>query len=545
MPSETYWSSQNQTPPQPVIQITPLPGGSPVNNITGIDGTANRNPIPVQQDLALFPRFDGETNLLPGRPADFAAPTAERFSGWHSAHKIEHLREFGETVSVTDGGDTLDIRFRTFGTSPDPQRNLHVMLSHDGLRVIVLNGLQAADIARLPLADQRALGMLPVFRTLVADNQALIPNSTELDPNTGELLDVAGARQKMLDEVAVLRATITGAPGFDPANRPLFEQNFRTNPGEAAQYYHFAFLDQLDILSQRLERMGVFSPDRIRQEAGEIIKRFERIRQFENTPLPQPGTPLPSDANSSDDNLSGIVSALNILIGVEFKIYAQTRLIDHVLRTSRLEPGMAVPGALGMGDRVLSGPEVIAFVQRAKSDIAESRAEAETEELNQINRLLQDYTAFQRILNATLSAFDPVRLSNPDEREFLGLKGQSSIQSGSFNDSERKVIAMFDSRYAPTDPQRQHPMEIRTGVARPLLAMVRNDLFLPGTLDFRDRTEWDRFAVSVGQATDLLSQDSQIRMDRISSISREKNRNYDLGSNTLNKMADILRAIIN
>ncbi len=58
-----------------------------------------------------------------------------------------------------------------------------------------------------------------------------------------------------------------------------------------------------------------------------------------------------------------------------------------------------------------------------------------------------------------------------------------------------------------------------------------------------EKTIWDALAVQLGESTKIIGQSSQIQMDAINKLSQEKNRHYELGSNVLNKMTEILRSI--
>ena len=47
------------------------------------------------------------------------------------------------------------------------------------------------------------------------------------------------------------------------------------------------------------------------------------------------------------------------------------------------------------------------------------------------------------------------------------------------------------------------------------------------------------------EANRQLGQDNQLIMNEITQLNREKNRHYDLATNTINKMTGMLRSIIN
>lgn len=171
----------------------------------------------------------------------------------------------------------------------------------------------------------------------------------------------------------------------------------------------------------------------------------------------------------------------------------------------------------------------------------EAEAEARSEELKQLQRLLEDYTAFQKLINATLQVFDPVKLADPDTVEEPGLKGQGSINA-SFDAQERRLIAMFDARLTGAVANSSwNPVEVTRTLARPVDSLQS----FGSLLTQNSKTFWDALARNIAEATKILNQDSQLRMDEISSLNRQKHRNYDLATNTLNNLADMLRSIIN
>ena len=520
MASDTFWTTQGQDPFRRLIG-SPLQDAAtnPVPLLTGLRPDGMRDPQLGLNDATLFPRFDGVTNTVPNRPADFASPTADSFIRWHVGHQVEYLKTHGIARTSNDGPTEFPVREVSLGTNANQFLNLHAILGSDGRSVIVLNTLSQSDIAALPLADQRALASMGVFREHFAGPLGLLP-----DPLTPT---IAGARYAMSVMVQERIDLITGAPGFLPGHDSDFLDNLDAR-------YHYLFLNQLQILNAQLRDMAVFNPDAIRREADAIITRFARLERYMSATEEQivPNTTLRAGVNSSD-NLASVRSARQILTGIELRL--------HDLAVAARD--LALTGVFE-GRRV-DTPDMIFLFQTFQNYSNEAEAEARSEDLKQIQRLLQDYTLFQRMLNATLRSYDPVALADPDTTEKKALTNQTGESYGNFSAEDRAVMFMFDAALvAGVAGNSFHPMETRISLIRPVENIVNRVLNTVVPVE-HPKTIWDALARNVADATRFLNQDTQVLMDEISKLNKQKNRNYDLATNTLNKMTDILRSVIN
>ena len=519
MPSDTFWTTQGLTPARALFQQTPGDlQGNPIRLLPGIDPSGLRDPALALGDATIYPRFDGVNVLVPQRPADFAAPTAASFAGWHAFHQIEYLREHGTVSTLTDGDGPLTTTSASLGTNPQTFLNLHVVLSSDGLRAIVINHLSATDLAALPLADQRAVAAHPVFRAEFAVPMGLLPNTTTISAAT--------ARAQMRALVQERIDTIELAPSFDPGR----QADFDADPAVRGDLYHYLFTGQLRMLMDRLDAMAIFNPDMIKAEADAILTRFTRLERFMTYSAEglDNASGLPTGVNATDGGAS-IVAAQNVLKGTEITLFDLARAARQVALTGSYE-----------GRRV-DTPDMVFLFQTFQNYGNEAEAEAKSEELKQLQRLLEDYTAFQKMINATLQTFDPVKLADPDTVELKGLKG-SNVLDATFNAQERRLLAMFDAGLTGAVANNTwNPVEVTRSLDRPVDTLLQFGSFLT----INSKTFWDALARNIAEATKVLNQDSQIRMDEISNLNRQKNRNYDLATNTLNKMADMLRSIIN
>lgn len=512
--------------PAGVSQPTPTEEQARLNPYTlmrGTDGLGARREQLALNTAVLFNAYDGTQVWAPGteppEPPNFASPSRPEFLNWHCYHQIRYLQVHGTATDVTDGADTLTVRSASIGGHADPLLNLNVVLSADGRRVIVLNTLQLTDVARLSFADQRLLSGLDLFHQVYALPLGVVPNS--------QAQDATSVRNALFAEIDLLIADIQGRPDYVPGQEALFD----TSEEERANLYHYLAIGQLNILKERLANMAIFAPEVIKRAYLEIHERFDRLNSYMLITQPvDTGLGLKFALNSLDE-LASVVSAQKILKRVELQLYDLASEALTVARTGVLE------------GHVLDAPSLIHLFQKAESYASEARAEALTEEMNQLNRLLQDYTALQKLLNETLNKYDPVGQADTDSIERLGIKGNGSIfmASSGLTQAERLTVMMFDKTLAFAAGNSFHPLERKNNVTRP----TENIVTITGQFYTHSKDIWDKLAVNVAEATKLLNQDSQMRMDEVSKLNSAKNRHYDLATGTLTKLSDILLSIIN
>lgn len=588
----------------PVFWADPAIGQSPgdllnapyLNQVDTITDETTR--VEIRDDArSLFPFFDGDANLLPERPADFANPTPESFLNWHSAHQLEYLRAQGPISGLATSAayravlgaasqfdavyDFPAIRIPAgdpLGTGP----GLYAILSADGTEVIVINQLRPDAIAMLggftpgatptdteiySAENQRRLRLMPAFAELVARPFNLVPSS--VDPATITLADATtnnAARTSIQGIVQGAINVIEGVGSFVATTQAEFDADLSLRQTR----YHYLFTEQLNILNARLDRMEIFDQDAITLEVNKILERFERVEAYKGVTEPQvvagpaPGTPnygAPDarGAANSTDGLETVNSAGNILIGTELRLIELLRATEGIATSQRYE------------GRFLDAPMMTFLLQSFTNYSKEAEAEAEAEDLKQHNKLLEDYTKFQTLLNTTLQAYDPVRLAasrddddDNDDPESLGLKGSRYDRTvtptfdpysllSSFTPSEQILISMFDRGLATMNGNSFHPVEALKGLDRPLEDLTRAEVpsVFPGAAPFvaggvmiaYDKNTWDKLAVNVSETTKLISQDTQIRMNEINQLNKEKNRHYELASSSLNRLSGILRSI--
>ena len=482
----------------------------------------------VLEDAAkIFPEYDGVNNLMLPRPADFDNPSFESFLRWHTAHQVQFLKE--NAPNWAEG----NYRFVTFGTSPDPVKNETFMLSADGRRVIHVNQLKAADLAQLPLADQELLAdRCPAFRALHSNPLGLWP----ADNVSGGAPPATVAEARLRLEQTFLKEfenLVKKSANYSDARRgePVTTANMQS-------HYPNLFLNQLDLIRERLSKMAIFNPDAIGLMIADLKERYVRVERYATVTRPTVDSAGLTLSANSTDNLAGLDRARIIFLQTEL------RLLD----IAKMSFTVADTGIYN--ERAVDTPLMVFLFQTQENYSKEAEAQARSEELNQMNALIQTYTRIQKIVNDTLKTFDPVtfKKNNPNDDKAVERKtllAKTFLKDLNFTDSDLQLLSMFEVTRAK-DNNSTHPLELDTNAVRPFFDFIGDTLAFAGVLlKPHTQQEWDLFSQSLSKVSKVLSADSQARMDKVNEISRGKNRSYELASETLNKMTDILRSIVN
>ncbi|WP_298959722.1 hypothetical protein [uncultured Methylobacterium sp.] len=182
-------------------------------------------------------------------------------------------------------------------------------------------------------------------------------------------------------------------------------------------------------------------------------------------------------------------------------------------------------------NRALDVPNLVYLFQLYANLAGEAKVRIATEEVEQINALLKTYAVLQAMVNRTVGAFDP---NSKDQKLHIG-------GGGTFTPEEEAVGRMFwkgsGFESAP------HPMEALLNVPRPTMAALWD--WRPEADNDRKKTlsVWQQYQTTIGDAVSRLNQESQIKMNEINSMTKQKDRNFDLANNALSKMAEIVQKV--
>lgn len=484
---------------------------------------------------AIFPVFDGVTNLALPLPPDYASPSLNGFVTWHTAHQVQFLKEQAPNWAAGD------LRAVTFGTSSDPALNETFLLSADGTRVIRVATLLAGDIAQLPLEDQQRLAEdVPAFRAIHANPIGLWPAddifNLAASGGTAPPATVAEARQRIEDTMILPLETIVLAR-HDPARR-----NETITADNIAALYPNLFLDQIASLRRRLAEMAIFNPNVIGQITADLKTRFDRIDSYANVTrqAATAGFNRLTEAVNTTDNLAGIGRALNVFLQSELRQRDLLAVADTIVFDGTFS------------NRKVDTPMMVFVFQTQENYSDEAEAQARSEEMNQMKALLESYTRMQDIVNQTIRTFDPVQFQKDnenapnadelfEEKTLLGGLTADSLLS-SLTTSDFLVLSMFDRTASRASSNTFLPIENETNSIRPSFPFFYDGSNL---LKPYKQQEWDLFSQDLSKISKVLSADAEARMDAINRVAKEKNRHYELATETINKMTEILRSIVN
>ncbi|RVU12576.1 hypothetical protein [Methylobacterium oryzihabitans] len=180
-------------------------------------------------------------------------------------------------------------------------------------------------------------------------------------------------------------------------------------------------------------------------------------------------------------------------------------------------------------NRALDVPNLVYLFQLYANLAGEAKVRIATEEVEQINALLKTYAVLQAAINRTVGAF------NPDPKDQKLAYGGEKV---GLSEDEKTVGKMFwqGSGYDKVP----HPIEALLGVPRPAMGWLMDT-----TSDSRrmSSTTWQQYQTTIGDAVSRLNQESQIKMNEINSMTKQKDRNFDLANNALSKMAEIVQKV--
>lgn len=530
------------------------------------------------------PAFDADgnpldpVNVFPNAeaiPGPDALPL-EDFFGFHSAHQLEYVNRFGTVAPGASGAKVV-----TFiqGTN-----RFDIVAAPDGKRTFVLQQLTKADLAIVGPETEQAL----------SDAVAGLPD----DPPSlrTNIESVLGAKAGDLARAAV-QASVDNAKGEVNA---LFSANASgTFSAEEIAEFKKVFTDQLDNIQTRANESSFFAQAEINTRIEDITRRAKRANAFFETVQNPPAGFLA--ANSLADLEGGLknvnlpvgddISQSGLRNGLDSLIAQETRIRD--LDNQRLQ--LAQSGLLNAG-RALDGPSLIAIFQLNYNLTREAEVNAETEELNQQNALLQVYARAQQLLNDALRTFNTGTEGSEEERTIFGETGNDTFLSD-LTDEQRFLVAFIEEQLVEGSDVR-HPIEELRGINRPTLDVLDDGEFSfrvglsqnfsvevkfngedatpeqianfeaardnpgspavaggpltvfgaevleePGRLKRFSQNALNIFASQLADTVTTINQESQILTNEISNINRERNRNFDLANNALRRLNDTLTTI--
>jgi hypothetical protein len=312
------------------------------------------------------------------------------------------------------------------------------------------------------------------------------------------------------------------------------------------------FLQQIDNIIAKVDNMAVFSMPEIINQASAISTRFERAFQFaqeperlgfgfgsETTIIFNPDDPTEAAKNDPNQWIGVISLDGGETVRQGYKVFIEQEKQLLAYDNARI----ALAGSGTLQDKKLDAPTLVFLFQLQYNLTVEAKTVAETQEINQQNDLLKTYAEMQRIINDTIKAYDG---NTSVKKGLLGLQGlvfkaDGTVETAGASTSSlgtyAKNASMFeDALYS----YRRHPLEILRNIQRPIDDMFHN---ARKELNGYTKAHWDTYAAELADTVTLLNQESQIKMNDINSMDKQKNRHFDLANSALSKLNDMLQNI--
>lgn len=459
--------------------------------------------------------YDGETRLLGNRPSDFGDPAAAStfpsgFRYWNTIYQLEWLKAYAAShpnteLKTSDGGKDLStiavsLPYGSTGTTINAVVTSGLIGQVTGMRlgVTILDDLTPEKLRRLTLDDQRLIAAHPEFNKLIAEPFALRPSAGE---------SVAAARQAMKDILLELKSVIAAAGALPPST----DSSLPTDPSKL-------ITDSIDLSLASLDKMAIFSPDAIQQLRADLSQRYQRLANV-GTALRGFETPGTQETNAtgymSIDNRASLRSA--------YEIFVQSA--KRQLDVEQTAAQIANTGVFNGKSLDLAG--LTYSFQVMGNYGGEAEMQARTEEIRSRSALLNIYSIVQKLINRTSAGMpDP-----PKSKDGVVDQPKGGLVYDAQNQAnEERALKMFLA--VSGVPLALHPAEVELGIKRPTLTET--------TLT---KGDWDLFASSLSGAVRVLDRDVQTMSDAVNSVSRERNRHFDMATEVVQKMSDMITSI--
>jgi hypothetical protein len=278
---------------------------------------------------------------------------------------------------------------------------------------------------------------------------------------------------------------------------------------------------------------------------------------------------LATDAQGTKVGVVNVIQSSPITPGTTNQTTIQTgyaKLMQAEQQTLALENQMTTIASTGvLAKKSLDVPSLIFFLQLYTNLIDEQQNSASTELVNQQNDLLNTYSQMQTLVNSVQGQFDATKQT--EQRDIFGNQsdsnsnniayskytanelatGQSSnspsnnpIKGAPLGQVNMDILSMFDKS---TGAHAKNPIEKIFNIQRPTQALFDDGQGGTDKSIAYTATAWNSFGTSLSSAVTQINQQTQILMNDIDTLNKEKDQHFDLANNCLSKLNDILAAI--
>ena len=551
-----------------------------------IDGD-NLHPYTVYA-RATYPHWDGSTNTLPAadRPSDFGTtttdPAPDTFASWHSSYQAEWLNTHGDGPGAVT---TMNID----GTE------VHYLLSADGATVLPVNTIELSEIGVLSQADQQA----------IIDSDAWDDIAARL--GVGEMTDyyttsaVTGGDPVInwkIDTLDTLKDTLTdsetiSAMGADDVETFSKQVDLLEERIMNGAIISIDLIDEMAAeIAERLTRALSFANTDGHDNV--FLTFYQDSNQGGAT---QTGTLHTAYAAYSTDRGETVDMGYDEFMRAERAILASKLARASIAPVSGgfSDPRLDVPNLIyrlqslyeteqeGVAD---GGTEELLQLYALLDDYAvmqqmvnETIKAYDADDTDQKRRFMDvggtsdnsaatlyirgnDVSSMKISTRGDLnsSAVDVVKLDSKTSygkyNWFYSMPEDNSVweQTDTFTHgmidddadlSEEQMLAFY--MFASDTPFRGdlgvHPIESMYGIDRPTQQFLIDNGESGQDLERYKKTTWDTFSTELSDAVTQLNQQVQIKQNEIDDASKQQNRHYELGSNALSKMYDMLQSI--
>lgn len=502
-----------------------------------LNPAANATAIVPAGNVLLIPSLvmNGPAAVLPASPEHYGPTppfTEDQFLAMHSSEQVAAMLLYGVHYK---GRIIFEMPWNTQADPANPGQprradqdfipNLTAILSDAGDRAILVDQLDNRAIAKLSKAEQESVALHVAFHRKYGPTLGLSATaSTAVDDAILAIMGYA---------VPIPRTTM---------NHGLGSYYVSTDLAGFSEEDRAVFVKQLEILKEKLESQGIFNPKALEAEVTAIVDRFKtayaygKVQAQSVDPILIPVN-LPHVARRYHAAIS-LDGGATIKSGFDNFMAQERRLLE-------LAEARADVTKLSSGDRRLDLPALILKLQLYSHLSTDALVNIKTEEVRQQNDLLKTYAEMQRMVSERASAGG-------------GNYSLSSVTNsqGSIQDWELRVIllgSMFhnDSRMMIFWEQHDyhmaaHPLEELKGITRPTMSLFTDasgDMGARGRLSEYNGGTWASYGTRLSDTVTLINQETQIQMNAISTLEKEKNRYFEMGNNALAKLNEIVQSI--
>lgn len=419
----------------------------------------------------LPPEFDIDPATL--RTKEEISKFLASFYTWYSGYWEQYIQKFGR-----DGVLTISFENEDLCTA--------MISATDPGKVIIVQRMNQLDFSTLSYEDQIRVGQTRAF---------------------DDVKQTFGFERRV-------EARFGGLP-LDDHIRGLVN-DMRSHQGKMPEDDFVAFLEQIEMVQQQVERQEILKPLTIQKTLAGIKEAFERAASFRNIEAQDEATPYRNVI--SLDNGATINSGYALLVRSEKEIAALNKKILSLLASGQnMDPG-----------------EFVAQIMVLSRNISTMKEVRETEDLKQRDSLLQTYAAMQNAVNDTIKQFTG---STDEEDKSVSLCGKASYDD--LSDIQKKVASMF-STLLGSDSQ-LHPLEQRNSLQRPLMDMIESRDGYP--LAKYTNAQWNVFATQLSAIVTQLGQGTQIKMNDITTLRQTSTSQFEKAVRSISQTADLVGSI--